>query len=90
MPSKIASPAEGSLHETNVEMCSVDAACAIIGGDRPIHRSTLWRMIKAGQVRPPIKRLRRFVKSRLLEDVARLIAADQDTDAPAPRKRVKA
>lgn len=45
-------------------------ACRILGGDQsPIHRSTLWRGIRAGDFPPPLKigaRSNRWLVSELL------------------------
>ena len=34
------------------------AACALVGGTRPVHPTTLWRWIKAGRISPPKGNLR--------------------------------
>lgn len=50
-------------------------ACKIIGGENtPIHRSTLWRGIKAGRYSRPTKvapRTNRWSASALIADVER-------------------
>ena len=57
------------------EFLDTPSACALIGGTRPIHPSTLWRWIKAGRISPPAKlgpNTNRFRRSQLLADLAAL------------------
>jgi predicted DNA-binding transcriptional regulator AlpA len=62
-----------------------DAACAFIGGSKPIHPSTLWRGVKAGRFSRPIKigpQSVRWRRSELQRDIERM-AAERDGDAAA-------
>ncbi|MFW6028057.1 MAG: helix-turn-helix transcriptional regulator [bacterium] len=43
-----------------INLIDTETACAIVGGTKPIHRSTLWRLVKAGKLPPPNKMLRRW------------------------------
>lgn len=55
------------------ELVAVDGACAIIGGrDTPIHKSTLWRGIRAGRFPRPIKLSSQCSRWRVDELVAAL------------------
>ena len=51
------------------------AACAFIGGSRPIDPSTLWRGVKAGIYSKPSKvglKIVRWTRGKLRDDLARL------------------
>jgi hypothetical protein len=41
------------VHQPDDEWLDISAACAFIGGTRPIHPATLYRGIKAGRYPPP-------------------------------------
>jgi predicted DNA-binding transcriptional regulator AlpA len=58
------------------ELLDVDAACAFIGGSRPIHPSTLWRFVKSGRISRPIRlgpQSVRWRRSELERDIERMI-----------------
>lgn len=62
------------------------AACAFIGGTRPIHPSTLWRGIKAGRFSKPIKigaQSVRWRRSELAADLDRMAAERDGGEAAA-------
>jgi hypothetical protein len=57
------------------EHLDTHAACALIGGNRPIHPATLWRWVKAGRISPPVKLgpgTVRFRRTRLIADLSAL------------------
>ena len=59
------------------EYLDEEAACAFIGGTRPIHPSTLWRNVKSGRYSRPIKISKQAVRwrrSELLADLDRLVS----------------
>jgi predicted DNA-binding transcriptional regulator AlpA len=65
-------------HPSDDELLDVYAACAFLGGSRPIHPATLWRGVKSGRYSKPIKispQLTRWRRSELQADVERAIAA---------------
>jgi predicted DNA-binding transcriptional regulator AlpA len=67
------------------------ATCAFLGGNRPIHASTLWRGVKSGRFSKPIhigKQSVRWLKSELEADLARM-AAERNNVAPAPHPRTR-
>jgi hypothetical protein len=44
-----------------LDLIDTETACAIVGGkNKPVHRSTLWRLVKLGKLPPPNKKLRRW------------------------------
>jgi predicted DNA-binding transcriptional regulator AlpA len=60
---------------TDNEHLDTHAACALIGGNRPIHPSTLWRWVKAGRIKPPVKmgpNTVRFRRTQLAADLSAL------------------
>lgn len=62
------------------DFLDVNAACAALGGNRPIHPATLYRWIVAGRITPPIKlgpNTRRFSRRALLADIERLASQDK-------------
>ena len=66
------------------EHLDAPAACAFIGGTRPIHPSTLWRGVKAGRFSKPIKigaQSVRWRRSELAADLDRM-AAERDGGKP--------
>jgi predicted DNA-binding transcriptional regulator AlpA len=59
------------------DLLDVYAACAFIGGSRPINPATLWRGVKAGRYSRPIKigpQSVRWRRSELAADIERMIA----------------
>jgi predicted DNA-binding transcriptional regulator AlpA len=59
------------------DLLDTDAACAFIGGTRPIDPATLWRGVKAGRYSKPIKISKQAVRwrrSELQADIDRMIA----------------
>ena len=69
-------------HDDFDDFVDVNAACAVLGGNRPIHRATLYRWIRAGRIAPPIKlgpNTRRFSRRALLDDIARIASGDTPT-----------
>jgi predicted DNA-binding transcriptional regulator AlpA len=59
------------------DLLDVDAACSYLGGTKRLSRATLYRMVKSGQVAPPVKiapNITRFIKSSLRETKLRCIA----------------
>ena len=60
---------------TDNEHLDTPAACALLGGNRPVHPSTLWRWIKAGRISPPVKigpNTIRFRRTQLVADLSAL------------------
>jgi predicted DNA-binding transcriptional regulator AlpA len=67
------------------ELLDVHAACAFIGGSRPINPATLWRGTKSGRYSKPIKigsQAVRWRRSELQADIDRMIA-ERDGQAAA-------
>lgn len=65
------------------DLLDLYAACAFIGGSRPINPATLWRGVKAGRFAKPIKISAQAVRWRRRElqaDIDRMIA-ERDTTA---------
>lgn len=61
------------------DFLDVKAACAALGGSRPIHPATLYRWIRAGRISPPVKlgpNTRRFSRRALLADIDRITSGD--------------
>ena len=56
-----------------IDLIDTEAACSIVGGTKPIHRSTLWRLVKAGKLPPPNKRLRRWDRRAFIAAVKAMI-----------------
>lgn len=66
------------------DLLDVYAACALIGGSRPINPATLWRGVKAGRFSKPIKisaQSVRWRRSELETDIERMIAERDGTEA---------
>ena len=73
------------------ELLDGDAACAYIGGTRPIHITSLYRGVKDRRYSPPIKlgpHTSRWRKSELRGDIERFAAQRESvavgTLSPAP------
>jgi GH24 family phage-related lysozyme (muramidase) len=66
-------PAVDARNQDHIDLIDTDAACSIVGGTKPIHRSTLWRLVKAGKLPAPNKRLRRWDKRAFVAAVKALI-----------------
>jgi predicted DNA-binding transcriptional regulator AlpA len=67
------------------DLLDVYAACAFIGGSRPINPATLWRGVKAGRYSQPIRitpQSVRWRKSELQADIERM-NADRDGNEAA-------
>ncbi|MBN9250407.1 MAG: hypothetical protein BGO03_01765 [Mesorhizobium sp. 61-13] len=66
------------------DLIDIDAACRLIGGETtPIHRSTLWRLVKRGRYPKPIKigdSAVRFLRHEIIAAIERA-AADRDVEA---------
>jgi predicted DNA-binding transcriptional regulator AlpA len=68
------------------ERLDVKAACAFIGGSRPIDPATLYRGVQTGRFSKPIpigKQGRRWLRSELQADLDRMAA---ERDAQPPRR----
>lgn len=60
-----------------LELIDTETACAIVGGNnKPVHRSTLWRLVKAGKLPPPNKKLRRWERRSFIEAVRAILATE--------------
>jgi hypothetical protein len=62
-------------NELQDEWLDISAACAFIGGTRPINPATYYRGVKAGRYSPPEQRganVKRVSKSKLAADLRRL------------------
>jgi hypothetical protein len=57
----------------DIELIDTEAACAIVGGTKPVHRSTLWRLVKVGKLPAPNKRLRRWDRRAFVAAVRAMI-----------------
>jgi predicted DNA-binding transcriptional regulator AlpA len=63
------------VRESENEYLDTPATCALIGGNRPIHPSTLWRWVKAGRISAPVKigpHTVRFRRTQLVADLSAL------------------
>jgi predicted DNA-binding transcriptional regulator AlpA len=63
--------------DTTIELVDCDEACRVLGGNRPIHRATLYRGIRQGKYPPPIHTgpaTSRWLKGELLDCVRAFIA----------------
>lgn len=63
--------------EAHHDLLDADAACAFIGGSRPINAATLWRGVKAGIFPQPVKvspNSNRWRKAELAEALERRAA----------------
>lgn len=56
-----------------IDLIDTDTACAIVGGTKPVHRSTLWRLVKAGKLPAPNKKLRRWHRRPFVAAVKAMI-----------------
>ena len=66
------------LHEDDEEFLTLDGACAVVGGDKPISRATYYRGVKRGLYEPPIKvapNVSRVPGRRLRKRLSALVAA---------------
>jgi predicted DNA-binding transcriptional regulator AlpA len=66
------------------ELLDCFAACAFLGGSRPINPSSLWRGVKAGRYSQPIKigpQSVRWRRSELQADINRMIAERDSAEA---------
>jgi predicted DNA-binding transcriptional regulator AlpA len=62
------------------DLLDIRAACAFVGGSRPINPATLWRGVKAGRFSKPIRisaQAVRWRRSELAADIERM-AAERD------------
>lgn len=59
--------------QDEIDLIDTDTACAIVGGTKPVHRSTLWRLVKAGKLPAPNKRLRRWDRRAFVAAVKAMI-----------------
>ena len=65
-------------HAERSELLDAGAVCALLGGSRPIHQSTLYRGIRSGRFPKPIKigpKCSRWFKDECTDFVARCGAA---------------
>lgn len=54
------------------ELLDANATCALIGGNKPINKATLWRGVKAGLYPQPIKitpNANRWKRSEIVEAI---------------------
>lgn len=67
------------MREDDDDLIDIDEVCVLLGGSRPIDRSTVWRGIKAGRFSKPIhisKQIRRWRRGAVKRDIAALDNAD--------------
>lgn len=65
--------------EDDIDLIDTETACTIVGGhNKPVHRSTLWRLVKAGKLPPPNRKLRRWNRRPFVAAVRAMLAEDGD------------
>jgi predicted DNA-binding transcriptional regulator AlpA len=76
--------AKDSVHtaapQPPVDLLCIDALCRLIGGTRPVHRSSIYRAIAAGRIPKPIAvgpNSRRWVKSEVDAALQRMVGAER-------------
>lgn len=42
------------------DLLDIDGVAEFFGGNRPLHRATIWRKIREGKIPAPIRELRRW------------------------------
>jgi hypothetical protein len=45
---------------TQPDLLDIDGVAEFFGGNKPLHRATIWRKIKEGAIPAPIRELRRW------------------------------
>ena len=72
------------------DLVDIEAACRIIGGtETPIHPSTLWRLVKAGDLPKPIHlaaQIRRWRRSELEAFLEARISSREDDYSKSRRQ----
>ena len=70
------------MQQDDEDRLDTEGACAFIGGNRPIHPSTLWRGVKTGRYSKPTHvgpQSVRWSKAQIRRDIARM-NRDAETD----------
>jgi predicted DNA-binding transcriptional regulator AlpA len=57
----------------DIELIDIKELCRLFGGSRPVHPSTVYRMIQAGKLPPANKELHRWVKGRAVAAIKALL-----------------
>jgi predicted DNA-binding transcriptional regulator AlpA len=58
---------------SDIDLIDIKELCRLLGGSRPVHPSTAYRLIQAGKLPPANKRLRRWVKAPVVDAIKALI-----------------
>jgi predicted DNA-binding transcriptional regulator AlpA len=58
---------------SDIDLIDIKELCRLIGGSRPVHPSTVYRLIQAGKLPKPNKKLRRWVKAPVVDAIKALI-----------------
>jgi predicted DNA-binding transcriptional regulator AlpA len=57
----------------DIDLIDIRELCRLLGGSRPVHPSTAYRLIQAGKLPPANKKLRRWVKAPVVDAIKALI-----------------
>jgi predicted DNA-binding transcriptional regulator AlpA len=70
-----AETSNGQSDETasDIELIDIKELCRLLGGSRPVHPSTAYRLIQAGKIPAANKRLRRWVKAPVVDAIKALL-----------------
>lgn len=60
-------------YHTEIDLIDIKELCRLLGGSRPVHPSTAYRLIQAGKLPPANKKLRRWAKAPVVDAIKALI-----------------
>jgi predicted DNA-binding transcriptional regulator AlpA len=58
---------------SDIELIDIKELCRLLGGSRPVHPSTAYRLIQAGRLPPANRKLRRWVKAPVVDAIKALL-----------------
>lgn len=64
---------QSDVSASDIELIDIKELCRLLGGSRPVHPSTAYRLIQAGKLPPANKKLRRWVKAPVVDAIKVLI-----------------
>lgn len=56
-----------------IDLIDIREVCRLVGGSRPVHPSTVYRLIQARKLPKPNKKLRRWLRAPVVDAIKALI-----------------